>query len=93
MHCAYTATSCKYICGEIMLAIILHLLAGDSCFDLAVLYDTELRHCQHICYCVLLQRITKLNISDINMITYVYGTNVMANVSVGFPRDPLDCSR
>ena len=83
MYCAYTATLRKYICGEIVLAIILHLLAGDSCFYLAVLYDTELRHFQNICYCVLLQRIIKPNIGDINMIKYVYGTHVIANVSVG----------
>ena len=53
MFMANQLTSGGYISGEIKLAITLRLLAGGSCYDLAVIFDITYDYCNKIMLYVL----------------------------------------
>lgn len=66
MFMANQKTTSGYISGEIKLAITLRLLAGDSSYDIGVLFDICSDYCNTIMFYVLKHWIINLYVGDIN---------------------------
>ena len=68
---AYSLTAGSYISGEVNLAVILRILAGDAAMYLAAIFDIYSDHYAKIIYEVLTQWIIPSDIGMINMTKYL----------------------
>ena len=84
MFVANKCTTSGYIFGEIKLAITLRLLAGGSCYNLAVMFDIHYDHCNKIMLYVLKHWINNIDVGNINIDEYLDNIDEMKKVSEGF---------
>ncbi len=81
---AHEHTTGGFISGKVKLALTLHMLAGGSYLDLALLFELGQNSTHVIFYQVVAEWLNDERLVDINGIKYIFDEGQITNVALGF---------